>query len=379
MSLTDQLRAGLTSDAAGDRPAGVEIHQTLEPAGGLPVWPPSYEGRLEIHDRHLDGEVRRTIELDTVGSSANRLEEVLLDLHRSGQYPLPVSDTKVPSTDGPITITTLEAPHRMFDAWLRLSVGDDGETAFEATELGRALSGAHPGALDPLLETSAHDLLLGVWDSHRKGPHGQVRIARALTSSVIGLDPVEQASFAARRDPLNLGEASEIGPAGERLSKQGLSSVPPQKSIPYEEGRDGRPKGFGGRIADHRGGVSITSARYQGYLSFPALRRLRFVEYDDVDVRVMLASLALYSVALRCAEGWDLRARCTLVAAGAPEFRLVHADGRRETIAVTVASARALFDSTVAAVEIKDRSVHLQAGAKLEKLVQASIASSAKA
>src|ERR1700741_2096401 len=95
MALIDSLRAGLSSEPLDDRPAGIEVRQQLEPAGGLPVSPPSYEGRLEIHDRHLDGAVRSTIELDSVGSSANRLEDVLLDLHRSGRYPLPVSDTEV--------------------------------------------------------------------------------------------------------------------------------------------------------------------------------------------------------------------------------------------------------------------------------------------
>ncbi len=57
------------------------------------MWPPSYEGRIEIHNRHIDGEVRPVVELDSVGSSANRIEEVLLDLHRAGEYGLPLITT----------------------------------------------------------------------------------------------------------------------------------------------------------------------------------------------------------------------------------------------------------------------------------------------
>src|SRR5829696_2680154 len=181
------LRAGLSSEPSATRPSGIEIRQDLDPAGGLPVQPPAYEGRFEIHRRYVDGPAepaREVIELDSVGSGANRLEEVLLDLHRAGGYPLPLSSTTVEPTGAePIDITTLEAPHRVMDAWIRLSAAPDGDGAFQDSEHGRELSMAHASALDPLLETSAHDLLLGVWDSHRKGPHGQLRIGRSLTTT----------------------------------------------------------------------------------------------------------------------------------------------------------------------------------------------------
>lgn len=360
IDVAEVLKAGLSNDPSLDRGAGIEIRQNLEPAGGLPVQPPSYEGRLEIHDRHIDGEVRSAIELDSVGSCANRIEEVLLDLHRAGTYPLPVSDTTVAVPGGEaITITTLEAPHRIFDAWLRLSASEDGNGTFESSDRGRELVEAHLGALDAVVEMSAHDLLLGAWDSHRKGPNGQLRIARALTSSLIGFDPKEQAQFAARRDPLNLGDASDPPKGANKLSGQGLSSIPPQKFV------------------DYRGGVSISSARYMGYLSFPALRRLGFASYDDVAVRSVLASLALYAVALRCAQGWDLRSRCTLLAMGPPTFTLITADGTREALDLSLSESQSLFEGAAKDAAINDRSVHLNAGDDLEKLVAASVTSEA--
>lgn len=349
------LREGLSDEPSAARPAGIEIRQDLVPAGDLPVQPPSYEGDLEIHDRHVDGERRSVIELDSVGSAANRLEEALLELYRAERYPLPVSSTTVePASGEPITITTLEMPHRVFDAWLRLSAAEDGEHGkFEDSERGRELSLAHVHALDPLLETSAHDLLLGVWDSHRKGPHGQVRIGRSLTTSLIGLDPIEQERIAARRDPLNLGEASDLPKGAKRLSEQGLSSIPPQRD---------------------RGGVAITEARYLGFLSFAALRRLGFERYDRVDVRVMLAALGLYALVLCCAAGWDLRARCALVAREDPQFALVGPKGRRESFTLTPVDAERLFGQAVKAVAVEDRSVHLHASAELNALVDHAIA-----
>lgn len=367
------LRAGLGVDPAVGRPSGIEIRQDLTPAAGLPVQPPSYEGKLEIHLRHVDGdpEPRPVIELDSVGSSANRLEEVLLELRRAGRYPLPVSSTTVTLGEGDsVEITTLEMPHRQFDAWLRLSAAPDAPAErFERSDRGRELSLAHPGRLDALVETSAHDLLFGVWDSHRRGPHGQVRIGRSLTTSLIGLDPIEQAQFAARRDPLNLGDGSETRRGEERLSNLGLSSIPPQQRTPYAEEYVDRRRPSSKRVENFNGGVAISAARYLGFLSFAALRRLGFERYDATDVRVMLATLGLYALTLRAEAGWDLRARCALVPDGPLQLFVVGADGRRQPFTLTVEAARSLFDDAVSAAGITDRSVRLDAGDYLNGLV----------
>jgi CRISPR-associated protein Csb1 len=372
--LLDALRAGLSSEPSATRPAGIEVRQDLAPAGGMPVWPPSYEGRLEIHSRYVDAddtEATPVIELDSVGSAANRLEEVLLELLDAERYPLPVSSTTVsPSNGDPRTITTLEAPHRLTDAWIRLSTGDDAGTTFERSDLGQEISLAHPSALDTILETSAHDLLLGVWDSHRKGPNGQLRIARSLTTTLIGLNPIPQAQFAARRDPLNLGEASDLPKDAKKLSEQGLSSIPPQKQAPWQEGDKPADRD------NQRGGVAITSARYLGFLSFASLRRLGFTRYDAVEVRVMLAALALYALTLRDAAGWDLRARCSLVAQDDMRFTLVLPKGERMEFVFSVDAAERLFAAAVERVGINDRSVALDAGPTLTKLVEKSISDS---
>lgn len=375
--LPEALNRGLSAKPKGARPAGIEIRLDLEPAGGLPVQPPSYDGALEIHPRHIDGGTREVIELDSVGSSANRLEDVLLELHHAGNYPLPVSSTTVePATGPPVTISTLEMPHRVFDAWLRLSDAPEGEGRFEDSELGEELSLAKEAALDPLLETSAHDLLFGVWDSHRKGPHGQVRLGRSLTTSLIGLDPIPQAQFAARRDPLNLGEASDLpkGAASDlpkkakKLSEQGLSSIPPQKRTP-------RP---GERTEGVNGGVSITEARYIGFLSFAALRRLGFEHYEPEAVRTLLATLGLYALVMRAEAGWDLRARCALVPRGELQLRLVEPQGERTEFTLSPDGAKNLFSEAVERVGVTNRSVDLRAGRALNGLIDKAVAAGAE-
>lgn len=356
MTVFDTLRDALSDESSSGRPAGIEVRQDLAAPNGQPVMPPSYEGKLEIHARHLDGQVRDVIELDSIGSSANRVEEGLLEEHRAGRYPLPVSSTSIDGGNGQtFEISTLEAPHRVFDAWIRLATQPGSDVAFEATEQGEQLSLAHAGALDPILETSAHDLLFGVWDSHRTGPGGQVRIARSFTSTIIGFDPREIVTVASRRDPLNLGEAKDIkAPKGMKLSEQGLSSIPPQR---------------------RRSGVSISAARFIGFLSFASLRRLRFARYENADVRVLLAALCLHGLRLRESAGWHLRSECDLVAMSDMQFELLRTGGmQRESLSLTLDDSRRLLAEAVAAAGVEDRSVRLVGGPHLTPLVERAIA-----
>ena len=87
----------------------------------------------------------------------------------------------------------------------------------------------------------------------------------------------------------------------------------------------------------------------------------------------MLAALALYALHLRAAAGWDLRARCALVPDGEMQLALVGGDGSRESFTLGVAEAERLFREAVERVGVNDRSVHLQAGERLNGLVDRAI------
>ncbi|MGO9960283.1 MAG: type I-U CRISPR-associated RAMP protein Csb1/Cas7u [Solirubrobacteraceae bacterium] len=359
MAVIDVLREALSDEASAGRAAGIEVRQDLVAPHGQPVMPPSYEGPLEIHPRHFGGELRQVIELDSVGSSANRVEEGLLEDYRAGRYPLPVSGMTLQAGSGQtFTVSTLEAPHRIFDAWIRLATESGSSVAFEMTERGQELSRAHAGALDPILEVSSHDLLFGVWDSHRTGPGGQVRIARSFTSTVIGFDPQEVVTTAARRDPFNLGEAKDVKvPKGAKLSVEGLSSIPPQR---------------------RRHGVSISEARFVGFLSFAALRRLGFERYENADVRVLLAAVCLYGLRLRETAGWHLRSECDLIPTSDMRFELLRTGGEaREELSLTLEESRALLGEAAGRAGVTDRSVHLVGGPHLTPLVERALAADA--
>lgn len=364
MNTIDLLVDGLDDKRRSGRPAGIEVRQRLAPAYGQIVMPPVYErsdqnpGELEIHPRTLDGEVRQVTELDSVGSSANRLEEALLEERRAGRYALPLAETAIEASGQTFIITSLDAPHRVFDAWIRYSKVAGEGVYFEDSEQGRELSLAPPHALDPILETSAHDLLFGTWDSHRTGPSGQVRVARSFTSTVLGLDPRPVLTRAARRDPLNLGDAKDIKLAkGEKkLSEQGLSSVPPQVRRP---------------------GVSLDEALFVGFLSFASLRRLRFKRYDATAARVLLASLALHALALRVEQGWSLRSECELIPTAELELAVLRTGaGKRESLVLDADATASMLDEALQRAGLTDRSVQLVGSEKLTALVEKAISTS---
>lgn len=364
MTVDDVLALGLGDDRAPNRPAGIEVRQRLAPPFGQLTMPPVYtleEGsRLEIHPRTIEGRERLVAELDSVGSSANRLEEALLDEHRAGRYGLPLAETVITAGGQTFSITTLEAPHRVFDAWIRYGEVPGTGVRFEDSEQGRELTLAPMHALDPILETSSHDLLFGTWDSHRTGPSGQVRIARSFTSTVLALDPKPVVTRAARRDPLNIGEEKDIKLAkGQKLSERGLSSIPPVRRRP---------------------GVSIEEAVFVGFLSFASLRRLRFERYDDTAARVLLAAIALHALALRVEQGWSLRSECELIPTSELELGIVRAGGEeRETVPLRPEDTEALLGRARAALGLDDRSVRLEGGQELTSLVEKAIAGSGDA
>lgn len=356
MELIDVLTEGLSESRTKRRPAGIEVRQRLAPPFGQLTMPPVYgKGELEIHPRRIDGKVIEVTELDSVGSSANRLEETLLSEHRDGRYGLPVTGTTIEASGQTFTITSLEAPHRVFDAWLRLSeVPDTGET-FENSSLGRELSLAPPHALDPILEASSHDLVFGTWDSHRSGPSGQVRVARSFTSTVLGLSPTRVETRAARRDPLNIGEEKDIKVSkGPKLSVQGLSSIPPMARRP---------------------GVSIEEALFIGFLSFASLRRLRFARYDDASARILLAALVLHALSLRVEEGWSLRSECELIPVDDLAVSALRAGKAEcEPVTLTPEDTAAALAQARSTLDLADRGARLVGGDKLTVLVQNAIA-----
>lgn len=285
---------------------------SYQPAGGAgaKVFPPTYpaaanRGPYVIEERTVDGSLRKNVLLDSVPSQANRAEEALLRAHRGGAVQVPLM-TIEHTGEAPVTLTSLEFPHRYADAYLRDSLLDG--VAFDRTEVGRSLMSASRHDARALYTHDPGSLVFGAWNSHRKGR--QQKFPRVYASEVVGWDPVVGARSAGRMDPLNLtgaqkprtdGQGWDYAPAatkakGERLSEIGHGNVAPN--------------------AQH-GGVTISSAQRIATLSLAGLDRVGFGRVEAqaaVAARTALAAYAILADRLAFAGPtlW-LRSGCELV------------------------------------------------------------------
>lgn len=126
--------AALTKMVVED--AALRRRQRLQPVGGKgdKIFPPTYpgEGRNNPPPRHvferrrLDDKEVWCVLVDSVQSQANRLEESLLGIIREQSTCIPyvVVDFSGKGLEGISTITSLEAPHRVYDAIFRDSLLD---------------------------------------------------------------------------------------------------------------------------------------------------------------------------------------------------------------------------------------------------------------
>lgn len=132
MLTLDALRAIVTTDAALRRV------QRLQPIGGPgdKIMPAIYGGRkYAIEHRRIDGAVVPCALLSSVSAQARRMGMTLLAAVRSGILHMPyvaVDFSEFPGLVDDDEVTSLDAPHRIYDAILRDSETLDG-TPFPRT------------------------------------------------------------------------------------------------------------------------------------------------------------------------------------------------------------------------------------------------------
>jgi CRISPR-associated protein Csb1 len=182
--------------------AALRRRQRPQPMGGQgdKIFPPTYPGdgrnaqpRHVYERRRLNGEEKWCVLIDSVQSQANRLEECLLQAIREG-VPIPhvVVDFSKAKLAGITKITSLDAPHRVYDAILRDSL-DAANKPFMESEIGHRLAKATAQDASALLEVSPTALLFGAWHSTGQGGGLGAKFARCLISEIVGVDvPVEE-------------------------------------------------------------------------------------------------------------------------------------------------------------------------------------------
>jgi CRISPR-associated protein Csb1 len=182
--------------------AALRRRQRLQPVGrmGDKIFPPTYpEERRGTGPRHvferrtIDGAEIWCVLIDSVQSQANRLEEALLAAVREGAMPLPYVTVDFTGKElaGISEITSLDAPHRVYDAILRDSLHDG--QPFMKSPLGLRLAEAKPGDATALLEASPTALLFGAWHSTGEGGGFGAKFPRCLVSEIVAVNtPVDE-------------------------------------------------------------------------------------------------------------------------------------------------------------------------------------------
>lgn len=345
-------------DAVAGPGVGIRARTPLEPLGGPgdKVFPATYgvdrsaETKYATEKRRLAGEEVDAVVLDSVASQANRLELALLDAHRAGELAVPVASVDFRAVEGLEhydRISSLEAPHRIFDAILRDSLL--GDVLFRLSNVGQAVTEASVRSAAALFHHSPTTLLFGGWDSTGpKGGRGN-KYERAITSEIVGLGVARGMKTSSRIDSLGIEKnagvlyetnddhAWTLDESEARVDKNGKPVLVHGKG----EGDAGRPSivNLGNitpsidRIA---GGVTVEQIVATTVISFAQLRRLRFpvdatstpLEGErrstaEVAARTALAALGLAATVLAFEEGFDLRSRCVLVATGDLSFELL--------------------------------------------------------
>lgn len=354
----DKLASLVGQDAAFRR------RQRLQPVGGQgdKIFPSTYPGeRRDDPPRHvferrwLNGREVWCALVDSVQSQANRLEQSLLALAKEGLVKIPYLTVDFSSVDGLEfnEVTSLDAPHRVYDAILRDSEFE-GEP-FMASHIGKRLAMSSYADASALLESSPTALLFGAWHSTGSGGGLGAKFARCLVSEIEAINvPVEDhngrdtVQTAGRRtgsriDPLGILKSVEIYAGKDRdawnTDKQ-LAGKDAKKSKPSEINH--------GNIAPTIQPLGITCEYIEHMLviSFAALRRLRFgTQEKNIAGRTLLAALGMVAAAEQDARGYALRSRCDLVMEGRAPYEIVHPDGHCDVIEINRQDALTLYNA----------------------------------
>jgi CRISPR-associated protein Csb1 len=347
-ALGDRLTAAANLESDD---GAIRIRATYEPGGGAgtKVSPPTYPAAASGDRKTMyvteerwgaDGELHKTVLLDSRQSQANRCEESLERAIAAGHLNLPYLALETSVGGQPLRITSLSAPHRSRDAYFR-----DAETLegmpFDATEVGGAMARATALDATPYFRHSPADLIYGVWDSHRDLRFA-TKFPRVYTSEVVGWDFEEGRRAAGRFDPMTSGAEQVVGGNTDwqnsgsakkaKLSNLGLGMIPPNFSSV--------------------GGVTTRSIERVATLSFAGLARIQVGEHEAQRraARGTLAALALLGDRLAFGDaGLFLRSGCDLVASS-EHLEWV---GRRGTtpLELTRSATLELFVEAVTAAE----------------------------
>lgn len=352
--------------SAVNQHAAIRRIRRLQPAGGKgdKLFPPTYPGarpsdaaRHVFEHRRIDGRNVLCVLIDSVQSQANRLEEALKSAReaRELQFPAIAVDFSKSAVADIGRITTLDAPHRVFDAIIRDSELDG--KRFKDSDPGKRLIAAKTQDASAIYELSPTALVFGAWNSTGEGGGMGAKFPRVVVSEIIGIDVATDA----QDNPSGKRTGSRVDPLGIRsgvhvfkLPNGDWTLEPPKAGKEKKDAKSGAKEVKPSEV-NHSNiapsvdalGVSVEYAHHVFVLSLAALRRLKFGKpAADAAARATLAALGLASAVALDRHGYFLRSRCDLVPEpGTSEgFELVHANGSVDALNVSSADAFGLVN-----------------------------------
>lgn len=418
--------AALTKMVAED--AALRRRQRLQPVGGKgdkifpPTYPPSDEEKRRdrkapprhvFERRRLEGRDGREsrevwcVLVDSVQSQANRLEESLLGIIREKSLFIPhvVVDFSNEGLAGIGKITSLDAPHRIYDAIFRDSELNGQPFLDKNGTLGRRLKEASNTDASALLEVSPTALLFGAWDSTGQGGGLGAKFARCLVSEIVAIDvPVNLKRAEGRELPfvvasgdnlLTVEPVSAGRRTGSRIDPLGILSRKGMEVYKSTTGWDVTAAGAGKNAkqvlpskVNHSNipptieplGITCDYLEHMFVLSFAALRRLHFGSTEpgkNSAGRTLLAALGLLAMTEQDAQGYALRSRCDLVCEEKKSLEAVHADGTTVDISADRQAVRSLYAEAFKAAkdagfQFSDEPIRLTPQKKLVEIVRKS-------
>lgn len=295
----------------------IRITATLESAtGGPKILPPTYAEAEHGHNMVKPGAdgVSPWVSVDSPASFANRMEEALV---RCGLNLDPVR-VRI----GNRTVSTMQLPHRCFDAVLRDSELED--TPWRKTEIGKSLVASTPQSAEAMLRYDPSVLLFGAWDSTELGKTGGIghRWPAIFSGEISATDVVPLRRAGNRIDPLGIegtdaslveNEDGTLRPADQ----DGDAELP----VLSDRNRDKYPRRIKPSQANHGNTLSLIEKGVlvrgdillHGALSLSALRRYGFGAIDHGAGQLLIALMALYAAAAVLEDGLALRRDCVLV------------------------------------------------------------------
>ena len=373
--------------------AALRRRRRLQPAGGKgdKIFPATYPGSAPGAPRHVF-ERRRDhgtdvwcCLVDSVQSQANRLEESLLSAIRSGDVAIPhvLVDFKPHRLDQIAEITSLDAPHRIYDAIMRDSLLDG--TPFMESTVGRALTAASQRNASTLLEVSPTALVFGAWHSTGAGGGLGAKFARCLVSEIIAVNvPVDENPRSGEVQTAGRRTGSRIDPLGVLKRVEVYKGESGWALTADDAGKDAkkvRPSEINhGNIAPSVQPLGITCdwLEHTVVISFAALRRLSFGSDERNKLaRAYLGALGLLAVTEQDVRGYALRSRCDLVPEQDDAFECVHADGTTTPLEFDPPTVRDLYKEAYETAKalgfrLREEPLRLTPQAKLVEIIRRS-------